>query len=197
MNNYTVYCHINKYNNKIYIGITGQDPKKRWGNGKGYKNSFFFNAIQKYGWDNFEHKILYTNLSKLDAELIEIDLIHYYKSINKSYNVANGGNVTTGLKMSEQARKNISQGHIGLKRSDSFKEKIRVANKNRSDEIKRKLIDSNKRPIIQLSLDGVFIKEYESIKDAELQLGICHQNISKCCKNIYKTAGGYKWQYKQ
>lgn len=29
MNNYTVYCHINKYNNKIYIGITGQDPKKR------------------------------------------------------------------------------------------------------------------------------------------------------------------------
>lgn len=133
MNNYTVYCHINKYNNKIYIGITGQDPKKRWGNGKGYKNSFFFNAIQKYGWDNFEHKILYTNLSKLDAELIEIDLIHYYKSINKSYNVANGGNVTTGLKMSEQARKNISQGHIGLKRSDSFKEKIRVANKNRSD----------------------------------------------------------------
>lgn len=94
--------------------------------------------------------------------------------------------------MSEQARKNISQGHIGLKRSDSFKEKIRVANKNRSDELKRKLIDSHKRPIIQLSLDGVFIKEYESIKDAELQLGIRHQNISKCCKNICKTAGGYK-----
>jgi len=54
MNNYTIYIHKNKINGKVYIGQTGQDPKKRWDNGNGYKTcSRFWNAIQKYGWDNF------------------------------------------------------------------------------------------------------------------------------------------------
>jgi hypothetical protein len=54
LDTYSVYKHTNKYNNKIYIGITKQNPIKRWANGKGYKiNSHFRNAIEKYGWDNF------------------------------------------------------------------------------------------------------------------------------------------------
>ena len=64
MNNYTIYIHRNKINNKLYIGQTCQTPEKRWDNGRGYKTSErFYNAIQKYGWNNFEHIILYTNLS--------------------------------------------------------------------------------------------------------------------------------------
>ena len=56
---YYVYSHRNKINNKIYIGITKQNPTVRWGvDGKRYKDSpRFWNAIQKYGWDNFEHEI--------------------------------------------------------------------------------------------------------------------------------------------
>ena len=59
---YTVYQHKNKINGKIYIGITSKDPEKRWGhNGYNYKSSsYFYSAIQKYGWDNFEHNILFT-----------------------------------------------------------------------------------------------------------------------------------------
>jgi predicted GIY-YIG superfamily endonuclease len=61
---YSVYIHINKSNNKKYIGITSQKPEKRWGNGKNYKkNTYIRRAIDKYGWDNFEHIILKTNLS--------------------------------------------------------------------------------------------------------------------------------------
>ena len=64
MNNYTIYIHKNKINNKVYIGQTSQNPKKRWDNGRGYQSSpKFYNAILKYGWDNFEHIILYTNLT--------------------------------------------------------------------------------------------------------------------------------------
>ena len=74
--------HINKINNKKYIGITGRNPKLRWGvNGNGYKgNKYFYNAIQKYGWENFEHKILFENLSLEEACDKEKYLIELYKS---------------------------------------------------------------------------------------------------------------------
>lgn len=65
---YTVYCHTNKLNNKRYVGITKQEPKVRWQNGYGYRgNEYFFRAIQKYGWDNFEHEILYECLNEKGA----------------------------------------------------------------------------------------------------------------------------------
>lgn len=73
--NYKVYCHISP-NNKVYIGITQQEPKQRWQGGKGYKeNQYFYRAIQKYGWDNFQHEILFENLTKQEAEKKEIELI--------------------------------------------------------------------------------------------------------------------------
>ena len=56
-------------NNKKYIGITCQEPEKRWINGKGYKtNDYFFRAIQKYNWNNIKHEILFNNLTKKEAE---------------------------------------------------------------------------------------------------------------------------------
>lgn len=73
---YTVYIHRNKLNNKCYIGITSKSPRVRWGNGSRYcgkskngeyKQPKFAHAIQKYGWDNFEHNILFTNLTKEKA----------------------------------------------------------------------------------------------------------------------------------
>ena len=62
-NNYTVYMHKNKINGKVYIGITSQQPvKRRWRKGSCYKNcNKFYKAIQKYGWNNFEHIILFEN----------------------------------------------------------------------------------------------------------------------------------------
>ena len=107
MKTYTIYIHKNKINGKVYIGQTSQNPKKRWNNGKGYKDSHkFYNAILKYGWDNFEHIILYTNLTLEEANQKEQELIEQYKSYEDKfgYNITKGGR---NFAHSEETKKKI------------------------------------------------------------------------------------------
>ena len=89
---YTVYKHTSP-SGKVYIGITSRKPEYRWNYGKGYANSYFHNAIQKYGWESIKHEILYTDLTKEEAEQKEIELIAQYKSNNPEfgYNISSGG----------------------------------------------------------------------------------------------------------
>lgn len=93
MNNYVVYKHECP-NGKIYIGITGNTPEKRWLNGYGYRhNNHFYNAIKKYGWGNIKHDILEYNLDYETATIKEVEYIKKYDSINpkKGYNKMLGG----------------------------------------------------------------------------------------------------------
>ena len=74
--NYIVYVHTNNTNGKRYVGITSQNPTRRWRKGNGYiENEHFYRAIQRYGWDNFTHEIVKTNLTKDDACALEKALI--------------------------------------------------------------------------------------------------------------------------
>ena len=95
MTGYNIYFHKNKINNKYYIGITSQKPERRWGkNGENYKlQPKFYNAIKKYGWNNFEHKVLFTNIPKDQAETLEKELIQKYNSIDNGYNCGIGGGI--------------------------------------------------------------------------------------------------------
>lgn len=94
---YCVYMHINRLNNKKYIGITSQVPEVRWNNGYGYKGqTVFYNAINKYGWDMFDHKILFTNLSEEEAKNKEIEMIDKYKTNVYKHGYRYGYNMTDG-----------------------------------------------------------------------------------------------------
>lgn len=45
----------------------------RWGvNGFRYKRQVFYSAIQKYGWNNIKHILLFENLSHDEANIMEI-----------------------------------------------------------------------------------------------------------------------------
>jgi hypothetical protein len=55
------------------------------------------------------------------------------------------------------------------------------------------LIKTFKRKIGQYNLEGDLIKEYNSIVNAEKELGI--QTIKKVLYNKQKTAGGFIWKY--
>lgn len=105
---YSVYIHTNKANNKVYIGITSKEPKKRWRNGEGYyAQRLFYNAIKKYGWKNFTHKILYKNLTKEEAAQKEKELIAQYKANSQEYgyNVDKGGFDIDSEKLERMRRK--------------------------------------------------------------------------------------------
>lgn len=90
---YCVYRHIAP-NGKCYIGITKQEPERRFQNGMGYKTQeVFWRAINKYGWDSFKHEILESGLTEKRASELED---HYIKNVYHSfapngYNTAEGG----------------------------------------------------------------------------------------------------------
>jgi group I intron endonuclease len=217
---YTVYMHIAP-NGKKYVGITGNDVKVRWQNGTGYKrNKHFWNAITKYGWENIEHIILYTNISKDKACEIEKELIAKYNTRNSQfgYNNSIGGEYgTLGARLSEETRRKMSESRKGEKNSfygkhhtDEARAKNSIAHKcqigcwkgKRLTEEHRQKIKENHadlsggkspraKPVICIETGEV----YEAISVASKTTGICDDSISKVCKGITKTAGGYHWMF--
>jgi group I intron endonuclease len=151
---FCVYKHESP-SHKIYIGITSQKPKKRWINGEGYSNNdYFTKAIKKYGWGNFKHEILYTNLSKEEACEKEQELIKYYDSTNrdKGYNITAGGEYNSA---SVEGRKRISSANIG--KTVSKKTRLKISKTKTGvpmrDDTKIKLSITRKKMHLRMAED--------------------------------------------
>lgn len=107
---FTVYMHVNKTNNKKYIGITSQKPEDRWGpNGSHYSSQYFARAIEKYGWDGFDHLILCEGLEEDEAKEMEVLLIEEHDTFNPElgYNCTRGGDGNLRYQ-TEEERKNAA-----------------------------------------------------------------------------------------
>ena len=51
------------------------------------------------------------------------------------------------------------------------------------------------KPVLQYTLDGIYLNDYPSIVEAAEE-NICnHQLITKCCKHKRNKTGGYRWEY--
>ena len=50
------------------------------------------------------------------------------------------------------------------------------------------------KPVLQFTIDGEFVREWESTHECERN-GFDHGNVSKCCRGKQKSAYGYKWHY--
>lgn len=222
---FTVYKHTTP-NGKVYIGITGRKCKYRWDNGRGYiQNRYFYSAIQKYGWDNINHEILFEDLTEEEAKKKEIELIAKFKSNDRrfGYNHMSGGElmlmrhsedskekmrlIKTGKIQSTETREKRSQSLKGHVISLETKKKISEAQKGKprakhtekwKTEMSKRQTDNawNMRAVCQLTKDGHLISEFISAKNAERATGIDNRNIIACCKGKRKTACGYKWAYR-
>ncbi len=108
---YLIYCHTSP-SGKSYIGQTN-NYKRRCKEHKQLKNNSvsFARAIKKYGWDNFEHKILEENLSIDESNFKEE---YYIKEMNTIFPF--GYNLTTGglnRSVSEETKLKISVARKG------------------------------------------------------------------------------------
>lgn len=158
---YCVYVHINTINEKMYIGQTihGNNPNRRWDNGNGYKHSpHFYAAIQKYGWDAFQHEIIASNLTLDEANTFESLLISKFDTTNpsKGYNVLPGGDNTT--------LPDVVKDKIRIKAIERFQDKTNhplygrvgelapMYGKHQTEKTKKKISDGNKGKIVPLEV---------------------------------------------
>lgn len=163
---YCIYIHKNKINNKVYIGQTCQKPEYRWNHGEGYKQQeYFYSAIQKYGWDSFEHIIVRNNLSLEEANYWEEYYIKQYNSRNKQYgyNISPGGN---NHKLSEETKRKISIANTGHLVSEETRQKISMANKGKISFRKgTNLTEQHKRSISEAKKGCKFSEKHlENLK---------------------------------
>jgi group I intron endonuclease len=93
-----IYKATNKINGKVYIGQTCSllnkriyDHKKRSKNSNISNNNKFYNAIKKYGFENFEWEILQKNIPQEKLDEWEIKYIREYNSFLDGYNSTEGG----------------------------------------------------------------------------------------------------------
>lgn len=200
MNNYKVYQHVFP-NGKSYIGITSQKLTDRWRRGKGYSEStYVYKAIQKYGWDNIEHKVLYQDLSKEQAEQKERELILQFDTMNPKcgYNLTRGGE---GV-LRYDYEKIVSLWGKGLTIIQISKEcGISISRLNRFLEENGYNRQQNKakqleRKVNQYDLMGHYLHTYDSLKKAAEAVGATsNSSICQCCQEKMRQTHGYQWKY--
>lgn len=178
---YLVYKHTSP-SNKVYIGITSKTAEERWSCGYGYrKNDHFNKAIQKYGWKNIKHEILYENLSREEAEQKEKELIAFYNSNNRNYgyNNDNGGLSGDSIKTEEE------------KRHQSEDKKLKWSIPEYREMVLEKLIAKHGLKVECIETG----KKYKSLTEAGKDINGKTHTIKLCCEGIRETYKGYHWKY--
>ena len=171
------------------------------------------NARKKYNNESdWEYKVLeYCEPSELNEK--EIYYIALYDTYHNGYNQCIGGSTTLGYKFTDEQKKKLSIALTGKKQSEETKQKKReklsgVNNPfygKHHDYETRKIMSDKKKglydgakhprayPIVQLTLDGEFIKEYGCAKEAANELGINRRGIGRCISGELKQSHGFKW----
>lgn len=174
---WSVYRHVFP-NNKTYVGITSQNPERRWLAGHGYRGQeTLWNAIKKYGWASIRHEIVATGLTQEEALDLEVILIARFDSASREhgYNRTPGGDASClGYKQTKEHIENHAKTIRGKPQTTSHKSALRLAQGHRKQ--------------IRCIETG---KEYDSIKQAVSEIGGSPGNLSMHLKGRYKKFMGF------
>lgn len=185
--------------------MTSQKPEYRWGiDGRRYiECPYFWNAIQKYGWDNFSHHIIATGLTRDEAIQLERDTIAALNTQNPvfGYNLSAGGDgpdpdISRSVWKNEETKAHaIKRMREAWKDPEKRERRSRAAKKRWANpEFKefatQRVAEACAKPV--RCTEGK--KCFGSITEAANYYGIISSNISRAIKTGYKC-GGYHWEY--
>jgi len=200
-NNIPVYGFIysieNKINGKKYIGQTIRLLQKRIYEYKSafnlnkFNNPYLLNAFKKYGWENFEFKIIDTASDIHELNEKEIEYIRKFDTTNKNkgYNIKSSGeNAIPSLETLEK----MSRSHKGIRQTDTWINK-RIA-KAGSDEAKKygKIKTNEEKKILSKNSPKYWLgksrdaETKEKISKTKKEKGLSDKQKEVLCKKVYK-----------
>lgn len=223
-----IYIATNKQNGMKYIGQTTTTINSRWSAHKcasKSSNLYFHNAIKYYGENNFNIEELLNTSSTTKPELVEklnvleIDFISKFNTTYPlGYNLTIGGNnsINNSRSVCQYSKSGVlintftsienaasilcigSSGVIGVcsgKKMTCHGWVFRYCEDNFD---KYQIIEKHKKSVKRYSVDGVFIKQYESLTEAAKDIGMSIKlkgSISDVCEGKTCTCYGYVFRY--
>ena len=203
-----IYLATNILNNKKYIGITTKTLEHRMKIHKKdsvNKNTYFYRAIRKYGFENFKWEVIDTanTIDELhEKEKYYIALYDTFDNKNKGYNSTSGGgslyDVTEELKKlrSERAKgKNNPMYGVPspLKGTKFTKEHRDRISKSLSNSYRPHVIggrNSSAKKVRNVETGEIF----DTMTEAGKKYDTHRCNIGNACRKK-TTAKGYHWEY--
>lgn len=213
-----IYKITNTINGKLYIGSTTNLKQRKYAHFYNLNNSRcikLVNAMKKYGIDNFVFEVIeYINLQECSANESKLTLIEreqYYLDLYQSYItgyniIKHAGCSTYGHKFSEVQKlvyKKCKKGENNpmWNRKKTIDQIEKTASKlrglKRTHEQKLKFGKHRRKRISIFTIDGIFIKTFESLTSAAKETGGDITAISKCLHNKpnFNTCKGFVWKY--
>lgn len=214
-----IYKITNQKTGKVYIGQS-ICIEHRWKahiqsaknlNNKDY-NSDFYRDMREIGEENFTFEVL-EECSPDSLNSREIYYISVFDSYKNGYNRTCGGsgkNYDDILKARVMWDKGCSSAQISqeLKISrdsvrkylQGYREYSTIESHRRGYFSSEKAIQANKNwntnTICQYTLEGKFLKEFNSCAEVEKNLNILAQDVTNCIQGKYFSAGGFRWAKK-
>lgn len=202
---------------KIYVGSSGNVFERArshiYALRKGqHRSKYLQYTFNKYGEDNLSFQLLAKcpleyciRMEQWFLDTLKPDFNHNPKAgtcAGRILTESHRANISAGLfKSTRKANWGVKKGtskdngRSGYKTPKDTRNKISKAliGKTRPG-ITDKAVEANKVKIKQLTLEGVFINQFDSIKEAALVTGVNKCSISLHLSGQYKSAGGFLWK---
>lgn len=192
MRKYSIYIIKNKINSKVYIGQTCQSIHTRFmqhmkpSTCKQRGSYKIYNAINKYGKENFYYEVLEENIDETEIDEKEIYYIALYDSYDNGYNSTHGGDTKTISKIQDIEKfKKMHQEHV------SYEKMANEFNVNKQTIVRTAAALGLKR-VRKVTKDYLIAnKDIKTNKDMAKELNVSSATITRAFKkyNIPRGAG--------
>jgi group I intron endonuclease len=209
---------ITNPNGRIYIGQT-TNHIVRWNKYKKYQckdQPSIYNSLIKYGWESHTFEMI----EECDFNILDEKEIYwgkYYdvlsnKHLNNRLGRGFGSYDSDETKLKKQQchkgrsnywlkGKSLSKDHcekISLSKTGTKQNRTKTRIDKGISKINHveAIIKAKSKPVIQYDLNYIFIKEWNSGKEAAMILNLTQPNINACCNGKLSKYKGFIWEYK-